>query len=204
MKICITLDDVLRAKTVQFGKMYQRYIDNDIDLDKLDLSSGDLCEIFFDGNILKYHQFLYEDYPFEIFAEASPTTKMVDKNLILWHMDLVQDEDLDFDVELMLANTKEFNASIGNTYFFLSKIATRIREVYFPVDGLDIWNKCDILITADNRLLENKPENKISIKISTPYNEECEADYTYETLQKFIDDKEKFKSIITENINNNV
>ena len=64
--ICFTLDDVIRAKTAQFGKIYKKYIDNSIDLDNIDIESGDLCEIFFDGNEREYRKFIYEDYPFEI------------------------------------------------------------------------------------------------------------------------------------------
>ena len=95
MKICITLDDVLRGKPAQFGKIYKKYIDNDVDLDKIDLSSGDLCKVFFNGDSKKYEKFLYEDYVFEIFSEAQPAEKMVDKNLILWHLDVAEDEDID-------------------------------------------------------------------------------------------------------------
>ena len=198
MKICITLDDVLRGKTAQFGKIYKKYIDNDVDLDKIDISSGDLCKVFFNGDSKKYEKFLYEDYAFEIFSEAQPAEKMVDKNLILWHLDVAEDEDIDYDVELMLGNAREFNASIGYTYFFISKMATRIREVYLPKDSLELWEKCDIMVTADPYLLQNKPEGKVSVKIETDYNKDDDADYTYGSLQKFIDDKDNFKKIMTE------
>ena len=46
MKICFTLDDVIRAKTVQIGKIYKRNINGDIDLDALDFSTNDYQEIF--------------------------------------------------------------------------------------------------------------------------------------------------------------
>lgn len=186
-KICITLDDVLRAKTKQFGKIYKKAIDPGINLDELDLSTNNLATVF-NMKAKEYNKFLYEDYPFEIFAEAPAAQKMLDKNLNLWHIRLNNDREEEDKVELMLANAKEFNASIGFTYFFLSQMGTRIREVYFPTDSLTIWDKCDVLITADPLLLENKPEGKISVKIKMPYNEKCESDFEYETLSELITD----------------
>ena len=46
MKICLTLDDVLRNKTVQLGKIYKKYINPDIDLESLDFSTNNYEDIF--------------------------------------------------------------------------------------------------------------------------------------------------------------
>ena len=193
-KLCITLDDVLRAKTKQFGKIYKRAIDPDIDLDSLDLSTNNLATVF-NMTAAEYNKFLYEDYAFEIFAEAPAAEKMLDKNLNLWHIRLNNGRDEDEHVELLLANAKEFNASIGFTYFFLSQMGTRIRETYFPTDSLKIWDKCDALITADPLLLNNKPEGKVSVKIKMPYNQDCEADYEYETLAEVLKDEDFIEKV---------
>ena len=185
-KLCITLDDVIRAKSLQFGKIYKKHIDNDIDLDSIDMSK-DLREAFNFESKNEYMQYLYTDYPFEIFGEAPVVEKGVDKKLNLWHINVSKNYE---DLELMLANPREWNASIGFTCFFLSQIATRIREIFFPKDFAEIWDRCDIAVTADRGLLEEKPEGKISIKIETPYNKDCPADYTYESLSAFLDDEE--------------
>lgn len=191
MRICITLDDVIRAKTVQYGKIYQKYTNPDVDLEELELTTSDMGKLL-GMNDKESFKFLYEDYPFEIFGEANPVDKMLDKNLNLWLLNLSHEHE---DVEVVLSNPREFNASIGFTYFFLSKIATRCREVFFPMHSEDIWNKCDVLITADKALLENKPEGKKSVKISMPYNEECTADLTYEKLADLLADNEFIKKI---------
>lgn len=195
MKICFTLDDVLRAKTVQIGKIYQKCINPDIDLSTLDFSTNDYCSIFNFKNKAEYMKFLYEDYPFEIFGEANMVTKMLDKHLNLWHIDITNRDDLHENVEVMLSNPMEFNNSIGFTYFFLSKAATRIREVYFPADSADIWNRCDVLVTADPKLIETKPEGKVCIKIETSYNKDLKADYSYENLDAFLQDKEIIETL---------
>ena len=190
MRICITLDDVLRAKTYQFGKVYKKYIDPTLQLETLDMSSGDLCSIFKFKNKKAFDKFLYEDYVFEIFGEAGTAEKGIDKTLILWQLALSENDDLEEPVELLLANPMEFNASIGYSYFFISKIATRIREVHFPSDSQQIWDLCDVLITAEPKLLENKPDGKKAIKIETEYNTKCPADYTYNKLSSFLKDNE--------------
>ena len=197
MRIGITLDDVIRAKTKQIGKIYKKYIDNNIDLDALDLSSGDMYKILNFKSKNDYIDFLYESYPFEIFSEASVTEASIDKNLNLWHLSLNDDENIDEEIELILLNPMEFNASIGYTYFFISKIASRIREVYLPKNYSDIWDKCDVLITADKKLLANKPENKISVKIDMPYNVNINADYSYEKLSDLLKDKTFLTKIIS-------
>lgn len=187
MRISITLDDVIRAKTKQFGTIYKKCINPSIELESLDVNTKDLSKVFNFDSKKEYQDFLYKDYTFEIFGEAPVVEKMLDKNLNLWHIELNNEHP---DVELSLVNPFEFNASIGFTYFFLSRIATRIREIYLPTDSSTIWDRCDVLITADPDLLEKKPEGKIAIKIETPYNKDVKADYEYEYLSGFLNDKE--------------
>lgn len=188
MRICITLDDVLRNKTYQFGKIYKKYVNPDIRLEELDMSSGNLQEIFGFKDKDAYNKFLYQDYAFEIFAEASVCDNMLDKNLNLWQLRLEDDDDLKEPCELLLSNTMEFNQSIGCTYFFASKLATRIREIFLPKDSSEIFDKCDVLITADPLLLNSKQDKVITIKIKTDYNTSCPSDYEYDSLQEFLKD----------------
>ena len=139
---------------------------------------------------------MYEDYPFEIFGESGVVEKTLDKELNLWHINLNDDDDIDEEIKLVLMNPREFNASIGYTYFFLSKIATRVREVYLPEDYKSIWSKCDILITADRKLLNEKPEDKVSVKIETDYNINENCDFKYSSLMEVLKDKKFLKKII--------
>lgn len=192
MKICFTLDDVIRAKTLQFGKIYKKYADKDINLESLDFSTNNYEKIFGFKTRNEYNKFLYEDYAFEIFSEAQVCEKMLDKKLNLWLLELQDDDE---EIEVSISNPGEFNASIGYTCFFLSKIATRVRSMFFPLDSNDIWKNCDVLITADPKLLSSKPDGKISVRIETDYNKNCNADYSYAKLSEFLDDKEIVKKI---------
>lgn len=193
MKICFTLDDVIRAKTVQIGKIYKRNINGDIDLDSLDFSTNDYQEIFSFKTKADWQKFLYSDYAYEIFGEAPVTTKGVDKEFNLWLIGL---QDIDEEIEVSLASPFEFNASIGFTCFFLSKIASRVRELYFPVDSSEIWDKCDVLVTADPKLIEEKPEGKICVKINMPYNNDLEADYSFDSLSDALKENNMLKKLI--------
>ena len=195
MKILFTLDDVLRNKTQQVIKIYKKYIDKSLDEESVDITKDGLCENLHFDNIKEYNKFLYQDYAFEIFAEATPPQKMLDKDFSMWHLKINENSEIDENIDVILGNPFEFNNSIGFTYFYLSKIATRIREIYFPLNSIELWDKCDIMVTADRKLLENKPEGKIVVKIKMPYNIDCESDYTYDDLSQFLKDNNFLKKI---------
>ena len=125
MKIAITLDDVIRNKSKQIIKIYKKYVDPDFDEDNVDLTTNDFQKILEYDTLQDYYKFLYEDYAFEIFAEGEVVEKMLDKKLNLWHIAINDYDEYDEPIEIMIANPFEFNASIGYTHFFLSKIATR-------------------------------------------------------------------------------
>lgn len=190
MRLTFTLDDVLRNKTVQIGKIYKKYIDPDIDLESLDFSTNNYEKIFNFESRKEYEKFLYEDFVFEIFAEATACEKTLDKKLNLWLIEQENNEDLQDELKIAFSNPMEFNASIGYTYFFLSKMATRIREVFLPSDSSEIWERSDVLVTADPKLIQNKPEGKTVIKIENDYNRNLTADYTFNSLADFLQDKE--------------
>ena len=197
MKICVTLDDVIRAKSRQFFKIFKKVgIDPNFEVpEEENFTTNSYCDLCHFETKEKYQKFLYEDYPFEIFGEAEVMDKMLDKNFNLWCLKLSDNDEIEENIELMFGNPMEFNASIGYTCFFLSKIATRIREFCFPSDSLTLWDKCDVMITADPHLIENKPEGKKCIKIKMPYNKDVEADIEYESLYDFINDNEWYKKI---------
>lgn len=200
MKITFTLDDVIRAKTIQFGKIYRKYINTDIDLSSLDFTSGDFEKIFNFKSKKEFEKFLYEDYAFEIFGEATTCDKQLDKKLNLWLLSIQDNDEIDdLNPEFAISNPYEFNNTIGYSYFFVSKIATRIRDVFFPSNSNDIWSRSNVVITADKTLLNNENIYKkscISVKIETDYNKDCSADLTYHSLFELLEDENFFDKIL--------
>ena len=179
MKIAIDLNDVIRDFSNNFVKYYIEGYDHEFDLSEFEFWSHDLSIVFPFKSKQSYYNFVYNDYAFELFGKCGVCTRKLESELNDWTEKTLKDIDIDEPIEVMFVSPKEYGLSIGNTYFFLSKIGTKIREVYFPTDSLTVWDKCDILITANPELLELKPEGKTSIKIKTEYNNESGADYTF-------------------------
>jgi hypothetical protein len=129
---------------------------------------------------------MYSNYAFELYGKCGTCGRNLTQELNHWSEVTVKEADTPFDIELMFVSSKEYGLSICNSYYFISKLGTKIREVYFPTNSAEIWDKCDVLITADPNLLDIKPNGKISIKISTDYNKNCNADFTYNNLVSFM------------------
>ena len=171
MKIAIDLNDVVRDFSNNFVRYYIEGYDHKFDLTDFEFWSHDLSAVFPFKSQNAYYNFIYNDYAFELYGKP---------------------------IEVMFVSPKEYGLSIGNTYFFLSKLGTKIREVYFPTDSITIWDKCDILFTANPELLESKPEGKISVKIKTEYNKEVQADYSFKDLSTFLTNNENTEKLLNE------
>ena len=187
MKIGIDLNDVYRAYTSQFATYYKKEIDRTFDIENVDVWTNDLKQVFPFESSDKYFDFLYNELPAEIFGGGQPMEKGLAMRLNDWVNEI---EDLDEVPELCILSTKEYGKSIGGSMMFIGKYATRIREVHMLLSEDDVWNKCDIIITANPNILNNIPENKIAIKIHASYNEEIESEITYESLMEFLNDGE--------------
>ena len=127
-------------------------------------------------------------------ARKCPTcTKKLTEQLNEWTEQTLKDVDTDESIEVMFVSTMEYGASIGNTYFFLSKLGTKIREVYLPSDSSTIWDRCDVLITANPSLLNGKPEGKTTITgVSHGRLKETDRiDTTCRELEKLLENAER-------------
>lgn len=187
MTIAIDLNDVIRAYTRNFAKVYQKEYNRTFDIDTLDIETNDLSQVFPFDSKEEYKRFTYQDYPYELYGKCETVNKMTSSALNKW-LDEIKNFDIEDDIEVLIVSPMEYGLTIQSTYFFLSKIGCRVRNVYFPTDSSTIWNKCDVLITANPRLLENKPEDKKTIKIVTDYNEENTADFTYDNVVDFFNE----------------
>jgi len=185
MKIGIDLNDVYRAFTSQFASYYKKNIDRTFNIDEVDVWTNDLSQIFHFDSRKEYLDFLYNDFPYEIFG----CTPAMDKNLPARLNDWIKEiSNLDEIPELCFISTKEYDKSIGASYFCLSKHATKIRETHMLLDENLAWEKCDVLITANPQLINNTPDNKIVIKINASYNEESETEFEFASLMDFLND----------------
>ena len=196
MKIAIDLNDVVRDFTYNFIMNYIKGYNHQYEPDELTEWTNDMQNLLPFKTERAYEKFVYEDFSFELFGKCPTCTKKLTEQLNEWTEQTLKDIDTDEPIEVMFVSTMEYGASIGNTYFFLSKLGTKIREVYMPKDSSTIWDKCDALITANPTLLENKPEGKTAIRIEKEYNANSKYDYTYATLSLFLTDEDIMEKLL--------
>lgn len=189
-KIAIDLNDVIRSYTSQFASQYKKGIDPKFDIDNVDVNTNNLMEVFPFESDEAYQDFVYSDHPYELFGCAEPMGRQLQFRFHEWLgndlRNIVDEDGEPNEPEVMIVSPFEINLTIQASLYFLHKIASRVREYYFPKDSLTIWDRCDILITANPWLLENKPEGKTSIKIKASYNHDSEADYEFDSFMELM------------------
>lgn len=191
MKIGISINEVLRDFNSQFIYTYNKYV-ADTNVKVEDITSPNLLEFFKFDDIQKLNSFIYLEAPLELFGHADQMTEgLINQfNEFLNYMD----DEGDHEIEVV---SREVNKAIPSTMFFLSKTGARIQKLRFVKTYEDKWNGLDVLITANPKALETKPNGKISVKVNTPYNKDIKADYTIDSITDFMKDDELRKKILT-------
>ena len=195
MRIAIDINDVLRDYTRQFANMYKKTIDPSFDIDYEKIDDFDFLNIFpfldSNGNPDRtfMNRFKYEDCSFEIYGRAEAMDRMLPADFNLWTQNTMRNFDEEKLPEIILFSPFEMNLSIQSTLSFLARFGIRVREIHFPTDSIKMWEKCDVMITANPNLLENKPEDKISFKVNAPYNKEAKGTYEFDSMLDIIHDE---------------
>ena len=113
-----------------------------------------------------------------------------------WLTELTNIEDED--IRVVFYSLHEEALTIQSTFFFLSKIGTRVRKVFFPTSIDEVWNECDVVITANDEFFENEiPDGKKIVLINKPFNEKYKetASLNYDNLSYLIEDNDFFNKI---------
>ena len=189
-RIAVDINDVLRDFTGQIIKTYRKYIDDGFDIDNDEITTNDYKSLLSFATEDEYRRFLYIDYPYEIYARAEATDKTLAYRFNDWLLKDMRDFDKEGIPEIMLISPFEANLTIQATLVFLSKLPSRVREIYFPVDSSTVWDRCDILITANPLFLCSVPEGKTVVKINKPYNKDIEAEYAFDSMSDVIKDED--------------
>lgn len=195
MTIGIELNHVVRNINGQMLKYYAKDIDPSIDIEEIN-DKEDVLEKY-----LKFpskhdkNEFIYIDYPYEIFGCAKTMEKNLPTSITNWLSDISDIEDKE--IKIIFYSLGEEALTIQSSYFFLSRIGTRVREVIFPTDLNEVWDKCDTVITANKSMVESKPQGKKVVLIKRPFNEGCEtsSNLVYESLTDIINDKDFFEKL---------
>lgn len=193
MKIGITLDGVVRDFITKFESVYDKYhpVEEGEETPERDIDNLNLLEHFiFTGGTDELNKFLYVDSSLEIFGHAGETKLNSVEHLNQLH-NIIEDMG-----HTPIVISKELNNSKPATLFFLSKLSAKINNIVFVRDYELKWDHVDILITADPKTLESKPNGKVSIKVINHYNKNSESDYTILDLKELIDDKKTLEKIL--------
>jgi len=195
--IGVELNHVVRNINRQLLKYYQKEFDPSLDVDEID----DRVDVI--GKYMKFrskkekNDFIYIDYPYEIFGCAGTSEKKLAVKITNWLVNVSNIEDED--IRIVFYSLNEEAISIQSTFFFLSKIGARVRKVFFPKNVKEVWDECDVVITANNQMFEEEiPENKKIILINREFNEKNKdkAFLTYNNLSDVIDDNNFFNNFI--------
>lgn len=190
-RIAIDINDTLRDNLLQFKNCYKKWVDNEFDIDIKNIKDFDLMKSFPFESKNDFNDFKYNSYAYELFARAEVTDKMLPYRLNDWLQNDMRNFDEGKNPEILFFSPFELGLTIQATYSFLSKIGCRCREMVFPIDSNKMWDRCNIMITANPNLLKNVPEGKVAIKIKAPYNEDVECKYTFDSLIELIQDKDE-------------
>ena len=210
MRIGIELNGVLRDTISKMTQVYEKHMveemaDEIIKTYETTVDSEDYIEMSFNEvdfvyeikspvtslNLMDHfsfkdkdelYNFLYEEFPMQIFGHAPSTelTSFNDLNDVYYR--LRDDHDL-------IIVSDEIGRSKPASLFFLSKFGCLIEKVKFYSNTTinSMWNEVDILLTSNPDLLLSYPDNKIIIKYETEYNKQINSEYSITKIKELED-----------------
>ena len=194
--IGVELNHVVRNINKQIIKYYAKEYAPDVDPDDID-DREDVLKTFakFDSKYER-NNFIFIDYPYEIIGCSNTMEKKLAVKITNWLTDISNIEDED--IRIIFYSMNEEAITIQSTFFFLSKIGTRVRKVIFPKSIEEVWEECDVVITARDEFFEKEiPEGKKVVLINRPFNKDCKdkAFLNYDNLSEIITDEEFFNKL---------
>jgi hypothetical protein len=195
----VELNHVVRNVNRQLLKYYQKEFDPSLDIDELDDKVDVISKYMKFKSKKEKNNFIYIDYPFEIFASANTAEPKLAVKITNWLTDISNIEDED--IRIVFYSLNEEALVIQSTFFFLSKIGARVRKVFFPKTVKEVWDECDVVITANNQMFEEEiPEGKQIVLINREFNEKNKdkAVANYNNLSEVIEDDNFLKQFYYE------
>lgn len=185
MRIGIEMNNIIRDINRQMVKYYKKDIVKDFDDENINYNVTDIFPSLVFSNKNDRFNFLYEDYPFEVFGCAQTMSKNLANTINNW---IYRMSNQSTRVDVSCFSLKEEALSIQSSYYFLSKSGIRVRETYYPKDGAEMWDICDVIITINERIVMTKPEGKKVVLIRKDDNQYLEkyADLVVDSLDELL------------------
>lgn len=134
--------------------------------------------------------FMYNKYPFQIFGQAEEYQGACDA------VNRIQAHGLRTGLFKTVFISKTKSSAIPATFHFLSKNASRIRNVQFVEEDSDKWDSCDIIIDCVPEVIQNTPDNKTIIKIEHEFNQWDKTEHSFKSIRDI--NPELIEKIISE------
>ncbi|MBP5723702.1 MAG: hypothetical protein J6X18_09050 [Bacteroidales bacterium] len=189
-RIAIELNDVIRDYTGQFIECYKKQVDEKYEKEIGDVDSFDFYEVFPFDSRLEYQEFRYTDAAYDLNALAPLVDARLQGLLNNWTENILKNLDVDEDPDVVFFSALEIGPTIPATHGFLSDKGFKVREYYFPIDSSTIYDRCDIVITANPNIISKCPEGRTVIKIDAPYNKEVECELSFPSLYDLLTDSD--------------
>jgi hypothetical protein len=208
MRIGVELNGVLRDTIDKFKQTYEKYlidgeydeklktyesIDNNEDYKEIlpkgetpfkyeflsEVDSMDLSKHFAFQNNEEIYDFMYQEFPMQIFGHAQSTEMASFNDLNDLYFKMRDEHD-------MLIVSDEIGKSKPASLFFISKFGCLLEKIKFYSNQTinSMWDEVDVLLTANPDLLLNYPQNKIVVKYETNYNKHVSSPYTISSLKE--------------------
>jgi hypothetical protein len=197
MKIAFDVNGVLRDTFGKMEQVYQKFMIDDYIKEEgeedfeyklnLPVTSYNLLDHFIFKEKDDLYQFLYVDYPMNIFGHA-PSISANTFNVMNEIYEELRDE---HDIYII---SEEIQKSKPATLFFLSKYGVLVENIIFysKFTEEEVLKNFDVIVTANPELIEKNIDLKI-VKYKTTYNENFSSEYEIETLSEFKQLYEKLK-----------
>ena len=109
-------------------------------------------------------EFLYERCTVEIFGYAEESTSSVMETLNRLIIDNPQHE--------FVIISREGGMAIPSTFFFLAKTKSSCPNIKFVTEYSRVWDYVDVMITDHPKIIDTKPNGKVTIVIDKDYNKD--------------------------------
>jgi hypothetical protein len=197
MKIAFDVNGVLRDTFGKMEQVYQKFMIDDYIKEEgeedfeyklnLPVTSYNLLDHFIFKEKDDLYQFLYVDYPMNIFGHA-PSISANTFNVMNEIYEELRDE---HDIYII---SEEIQKSKPATLFFLSKYGVLVENIIFysKFTEEEVLKNFDVVVTANPELIEKNIDLKI-VKYKTTYNENFSSEFEIETLSEFKELYEKLK-----------
>jgi hypothetical protein len=109
-------------------------------------------------------EFLYEKCTLEIFGYANETVSSAVETLNKLILDNPKHE--------FILISREGGMAIPSTQFFLAKTKSTCPNIKFVTEYSKVWDYVDVMVTDHPKIINTKPNDKISVIIDKEYNKE--------------------------------